>query len=661
MSGVCEDLASGDRALARLLRESKPDDDTAFLLAVDQFEELFTFADPDERGRFDRLLAGALEDADCPLFVVSTVRADFLDRFDDLPRLVAARNRVGKPWTLPPVGVDGLREIIDGPARLAGLDVSAVREAMVLEARDEPGALPLVENALHWLWEKRTDGRLSGKLLSDHGGVAGILSRCADDLLAGLEPKQRERALELLFRMTLIDPEGRRHTRRRIPLAEAVDVAGGGDRGRDLVDRLAGRRSPDGGKAHGPLRLITVSEDWGDREPAAGHDRWVNLIHETLIRSKGPDVEGKAQPYWPTLWDYIERNKERAARRERLQLMAREWKDRGGLARLRGLAGWSSLFGYRGLAAPESVEERYLRWSRASALVQIVVLVTIVGVGAMFGENVYWAQARNLPLDIALKRFSYIVGVKPPTPDLQPISGGSFEMGSPESDGWGSGDERPQHPVRIQPLEIGTYEVTFDEWDACVADGDCDVYPDDEAWGRGTRPVINVSWDDTRAYLDWLSRETGRVCRLPSEAEWEYAARAGTTTRYALPAPDGSDDIAGEGLANCSDCESERRRKTAPVGSFEPNAWKLRDMHGNVWEWVEDCWHDSYQDAPKDGRAWLEENKDDCVFRVLRGGAWGYGRDFARSAIRLGDDPNIRYDGFGFRVVCSAPSLDTDR
>ena len=254
---------------------SRKQDDTAFLLAIDQFEELFTFADPEERRRFDRLLAGALEDPDCPLFVISTVRADFLDRFaEDLPRLVAVRNRLGRPWTLAPIGADGLREVIAGPARLAGLDVSEVQEAMVAEARDEPGALPLVENALHWLWEKRTGNRLSGQLFTDQGGLAGILSRSADGLLAGLDKQQRERALELLFRLVKVDPEARRHTRRRIPLAEAVDVAGGGERGRALVDRLAGQRRRDGGTAEGPLRLITVTEEAGKdkrrRATAAG-------------------------------------------------------------------------------------------------------------------------------------------------------------------------------------------------------------------------------------------------------------------------------------------------------------------------------------------------------------------------------------------------------
>lgn len=131
----------------RLWLRSRARDETAFLLAIDQFEELFTFADGDERRRFDRLLAAALNDPDCPLFVISTVRSDFLDRFDALlPRLVPVRNRSGKSWTLPLIGEDGLGEIIAGPASLTGLNVSEVREAMVAEAGDEPGALPLVQN-----------------------------------------------------------------------------------------------------------------------------------------------------------------------------------------------------------------------------------------------------------------------------------------------------------------------------------------------------------------------------------------------------------------------------------------------------------------------------------------------------------------------------------
>ncbi len=185
MADVRKRLEGDDeRALADWL-SGRAAEDTAFLLAIDQFEELFTFADPSERKRFDQLLAAALDDANCPLFLISTVRADFLDRFpEDLPRLAQISNQRGKSWRLPPIGADGLREIISGPARLAGLDVSEVQEAMVAEARDEPGALPLVENALHWLWEQREGDRLSGKLFGEAGGLAGILSRSADDLLS---------------------------------------------------------------------------------------------------------------------------------------------------------------------------------------------------------------------------------------------------------------------------------------------------------------------------------------------------------------------------------------------------------------------------------------------------------------------------------------------
>ena len=171
MAGMVDELRRGDDRLRFWLRDRKADD-TAFLLAIDQFEELFTFAGAEERQRFDRLLAAALDDPDCPLFLVSTVRADFLHRFgEDLPRLVAVRNRLARPWTLAPIGEAGLREVIDGPARLAGLDVSEVRAAMLDQARDEPGALPLAESALDWLWQQREGNRLPRRAVHRAGGT----------------------------------------------------------------------------------------------------------------------------------------------------------------------------------------------------------------------------------------------------------------------------------------------------------------------------------------------------------------------------------------------------------------------------------------------------------------------------------------------------------
>jgi hypothetical protein len=460
MADVHERLNENEDGLRMWLR-SRKEDDTAFLLAIDQFEELFTFADPAERGRFDFLLASALKDAECPLFVISTVRTDFLDRFDELlPRLVAVRNRSGKLWTLPLITGDALREIIAGPARLAGLDVSEVQAAIMDQAQDEPGALPLVENALQWLWEQRMpNGRLSGQLFVKEGGLAGILSRNADELLDSLG-KQRGRALELLFRLVKVDPKGRRHTRQRIPLPEAVAVAGGRKEGRALIDHLAGARVPNDARPKGPLRLITVEKGVKDETATQNSEGSVNLIHETLIRSKGPDAKGQPQPYWPTLWRYIEQHKDRAARRERLQLLAREWKDRRGLARLFGLAGWLELIGFRGLAAPGSVEQRYLRWSTARGALQAIVVASVVGVVV---EAWYWKVVHELPLEAVGTRWAYILGKELPMPETVPIPEGAFERGS----GLVPKDEQPVHSVTFtQTLYLGPTEVTFAQYDA---------------------------------------------------------------------------------------------------------------------------------------------------------------------------------------------------
>ena len=648
MSDVVKHLLDSDRALAEWLRGRK-EVDRAFLLAIDQFEEFFTFADAEECRRFDRLLAEALNDPDCPLFVISTVRADFLDRFETLPRLLAVRNRASRTWTLPPIGVAGLREIIAGPARLAGLDVSDVQEAMVAEARDEPGALPLVENALHWLWEKKgSDNRLSAELFTDQGGLAGILRQSADDLLNGLD-KEKSYALDLLFRLVKVDPEGRQHARRRIPLAEAVAVSGAGVRGLALVNRLAGERAHDSVTATGPLRLITVTGEAAKENSSNHQDRWVNLIHETLIRSKGLDDKNQPQPYWPMLWNYIEANKVRAARRERLQALAGDWKNRRGLGRFVGLAGWAGIFHFRGVAAPGSIELRYWRFSAAVSALSALFVVALFG---LIGESAYWASAHGLPLDAVKTRWAYILGAALPRPELVEIPAGTFLMGSQIRK-----NEQPVHPVIIaRPFYLAETEVTFDQYDA-FGKATARNLPDDQGWGRGTQPVINVGWHDARAYANWLGAMTNRSCKLPSEAEWEYAARAGTTTEYALPtSSNGSDDITNQVLANCSDCGSEwSDKQTAPVGRFPANAWKLHDMHGNVWEWVEDCYHETYVGAPKNGVPWLNTTAGACQSRVVRGGSWFVDAASTRSAARYELDPNFRFNDIGIRVLCSSP------
>ncbi len=245
-------------------------------------------------------------------------------------------------------------------------------------------------------------------------------------------------------------------------------------------------------------------------------------------------------------------------------------------------------------------------------------------------------------------------------PEMVVVPPGSFVMGSMALEEGRDDNEGPRHLVTIGvPFAVGVHEVTFAEWDACVRAGGCEGDEvDDEGWGRGRRPVINVSWWDAMAYVWWLSEETGEHYRLLSEAEWEYVARAGTeTARYW-----------GEGAAlQCQNangydhtghqekgydrtfvpCEDEHV-ETAPVGSFLPNPFGLHDVLGNVWEWTLDCWNESYSGAPEDGRAWGE---GDCSRRVLRGGSWNNYPGSLRLANRNRYSPGYRSFSLGFRVV----------
>ena len=234
----------------------------------------------------------------------------------------------------------------------------------------------------------------------------------------------------------------------------------------------------------------------------------------------------------------------------------------------------------------------------------------------------------------------------PSCPEMVVVPAGSFMMGSPpgEKGRTRTDAEGPVHRVTISaPFAVAKYEMTFAEWDACVAEGGCRHRPDDQGWGRGNRPVINVSWEDAKSYVQWLSAKTGKAYRLLSESEWEYAARAGTSTRYSWG------DETGRNRANCTGCGSRWQNiKTAPVGSFAANGFGLHDMHGNVWEGVEDCWNDSYRGAPSDGGAWLS---GECDTRVFRGGSWNVLSGYMGAALRAGGGTGNRNNIIGFRIA----------
>lgn len=243
----------------------------------------------------------------------------------------------------------------------------------------------------------------------------------------------------------------------------------------------------------------------------------------------------------------------------------------------------------------------------------------------------------------------------PTCPLMVPLPVGEFVMGSPGTEPRRNPDEGPQRRVVIsRPFAISKYEVTFAEWDACVAKRACSHKPSDEGWGRGRHPVVNISWRDANEFVAWLAGSTAKPYRLPTEAEWEYAAR-GVTSATAVHQPFSTGATISYKQANFdanfvygAGKIGLYRQKTLDVGSLPRNAFGIHDMHGNVWEWVQDCYRPSYRDAPTDGSA---VSRADCKLRILRGGAWNYYPWTLRSAYRYATLGDVRLNNAGLRVA----------
>ncbi len=265
-------------------------------------------------------------------------------------------------------------------------------------------------------------------------------------------------------------------------------------------------------------------------------------------------------------------------------------------------------------------------------------MIKLFFIAAIFILGMAHAEAQELPVA------GQVIQDCPTCPKVVVVAPGSFIMGDDE----GYKYSRPAHKVTINyTFALGQYEVTFDEWIACVKDKGCEKIPDDHAWGQGANPIINVSYKDIGDYLAWLSRKTGHTYRLPSEAEWEYAARAGTTTKYWWG------DEVGTNNANCRKCGSKWSGfGSAPVGSFKPNPWGFYDMNGNAWEWVADCWTPHYLDAPTDGSARTDGS---CTDPVTRGGSWYYFPKLSRSAYRYKNNAVVFSYNISFRVLRELP------
>jgi formylglycine-generating enzyme required for sulfatase activity len=635
-----------DATQARYRDELHQPEPPAFLIYIDQGEELYVRAEQRERHRFSEILVDGLGDP--RLRAMISMRADFFGDLQKDEPLYTARRQID----VPPLREAQLHEVVSRPAALLSArfepeELAAdIARRTAEESTEDAGALPLLSYLLDDMWTgmlKRGDGKL--RLPKAAVEIGAVLVARADAFLAAHPNSEDELRRIFTLRLATVR-EGEEPTRRRAARSEFTDEEW------RLVTELADH----------PNRLLVTAT------PEAG-ESYAEVAHEAVFRR------------WDKLREWIAAEREFLAWRTGLEATRRAWQ-----ATPDGSKGDALLMGAALTQAQSWIERRREdlsgvdrdfidqgarrdRRARARArYVQALVYVLLVGIilgligvikEAYVKEQVnwYWTmrpwRVANVDPDVlkpeaerALKPgepFTECANAKD-CPEMVVVPAGEFMMGSPKEEADHNSSGEPQHKVVFsKPFAVSKFVVTFDQWDACVAAGGCAWNPPDSGMGRGIKPVINVSWDDARQYVAWFSRMTGKTYRLLTEAEFEYAARAGRQSAYSW-----GDEI-GNGNANCVGCGSKwDRRETSPVDSFKPNAFGLYDMHGNVWEWIEDCFHDNYNGALQDGSAWTADT--DCSRRVVRGGSWFNFPRFLRAATRDWYSTDVRYHFLGFRV-----------
>lgn len=623
------DTAVAQNHLVELLAQHETASE--LLLFIDQFEELFTRSMADQRRDFLKLLEHLVK-LPC-IRVIVTMRADFYARAIEEPVLAGLLRRDHGTFPLDPPGISALLQMIIRPAEAAGVELEdGLAQRLLDESGEGPGAMPLIAFTLHQLYEQeRASGVISIQAYETSGGVHGAVQQRAESAMQGL-PIDYDTVLPELFVLLVEVNEQEVATRRRAPQALLEgDV-------KTAADALVEAR-------------LLVTGKGENNQPM------LEFAHETVLNG------------WERLKLWIRDHAERLRARRDLERAAAEWKKSG---RDKGCLRTGRLLQrYLDSTAPRSeLADDYLAACKSRQLrfrigVAVLGLLAVGLFTILFKVN----QSQYPPL-FATKALMVQLGVWPVSrPVMAKIPTGKFEMGDVIGDG--DSDEYPVHTVQFEyAFEIGKYEVTFEEYDLFAAATGREK-PNHEGWGRDGRPVINVSWDDAVAYTEWLSDRTGSVYRLLSEAEWEYAARAGTTTSRYWPDNQLGRQDAACAYANVFDSNNEARIKrtygvswepfdcvddfafTAPVGSpvFKPNKWRLHDMLGNVWEWTRDCYVDNYDGAPNDGSARETGAEGKCPLRLLRGGSWINDARSVRSSNRYGYTPQDRNHNVGFRLA----------
>jgi formylglycine-generating enzyme required for sulfatase activity len=577
----------------------------AFVLFLDQMEELFTAQAKDHAKPFLSALYSAVNEAS--LRVIATIRSDFLHHCHEHPEMVKVLNGRGH-YALGPVERFMMHDIIVKPANCAGLKVSDnLARHIVNDTGSESANLPLLAFVLNQLFEKRSDHELSEQVYKDLGGVGGAIAEHVKTVEEQMRQELGGKAVEFLpqiFRsLVLVNAEGL-PTRRR-PL-----LSGFSEPQRRVVKLLT-----DG-------RLLHTEGE--------GEASTVSISHEKLFEA------------WLALRDYISVNKKSLMDQTLLENRARKWIDMG-KPWFGGLASGRELRDFRRTGVPTPQAKSYLSASNRAWWMKAVTglaLALVFGFIARAWQHGVSVEHTLLKLKSTFTRIHI-------EPEMVEVKAGDFRMGNVGR--FGEPSERPAHDVKIQkPFKLAKYEVTFDEYDRfALTTGR--YLPGDQGRGRGRRPVINVSWEDARDFANWLSKQTGKRYRLPSEAEWEYAAGSGSISRE-VPA-----QVSSFRLSDYAWHAENSKSQAQPVGTKKPNGLGLYDMRGNVWEWVEDCWHENYNGAPLDGRAWKEENGGQCVRRVLRGGSWVSDPEILRSSLRGSASAVNRYGDTGFRLAQDIP------
>lgn len=609
LDAIAHDLTQNPITLTRHLATIIKDgtDRQHLVLFIDQMEELFTVQDITQSNVFLTALYHAVQDQ--ALYVLATIRSDHLHYCHRHPEMVKVLNGKGH-YALGRVEPFMMQDMIMKPAEASGLQVSETfARRLIHDTGADSANLPLLAFVLEQLFKKRSDHELSETVYKNLGGVPGAIGahvKTVEEKIQRTVAVKAEAVLPKIFQtLAKVQKEEGVPTRNRRPKSEFTGDVG------EVVDLLIGER------------LLRTE---GEGEAAT-----VSISHEKLFEA------------WPALKEYVEKNKKSLVDRNLLESRAKKWKDMkkpwfSGLATGGEYQDFQKAGGTGSTLTKEFLQASY-RARRLWGVAGVTVFVLIVGIS--------WFWQRSYNVEQALLKVQSLVMSIHVEPVMIPISRGTFRQGDIHA----LGGAYPVQEVTIDSFTMGKYEVTFEEYDK-FAIATARPLPNDQRWGRGSRPVINVSWEDAKAYAEWLSEATGKRFRLPTESEWEYAARSGDT--YEIWAGTSDEKLLADYAVYSVNSEN-LQNGTAMVGEKKPNGFGLHDMSGNAWEWVEDCWHNNYEMAPTDGSAWLETGGGDCGRRVLRGGSWGHLPAGVRTSSRDKFDTGFRIISIGFRLAQDTP------